>query len=175
MFKLIVQNNFDNFFVLWYNESSNFIFILSVNEISASLLTASERMIMVKKIASVLLACFLMTTLYTTVFAAEHQDDANAECTRVLINSSESTLYSSVAPRGAPCTGSHSVAIWSEEGHYYLDSPNSSACRIYVVDFRGLCNKCNYYVGKTERTQLQHNFPGGGAMCTNGCGHGYVR
>lgn len=115
---------------------------------------------MVKKIASVLLACFLMITLYTTVFAAEHQDDANAECTRVLINSSESTLYSSVAPRGAPCTGSHS---------------NSSACRIYVVDFRGLCNKCNYYVGKTERTQLQHNFPGGGAMCTNGCGHGYVR
>lgn len=113
-----------------------------------------------KKITSILLISLMTITMCTSPVAASQSSSENME-------------HSSIVQK-TPCTGSHSVKSWKVENSYYEDPPTWEDCRILVREYRGLCTKCNYYVGKTERKQLQHNFAGG-SMCINGCGVGLAR
>lgn len=101
-----------------------------------------------KKIVRIVMAGLLMLSLSVPTFAA--------------------------TPKGAPCTGEHTVTHWTFVGSYYDDPPYLGACVIEVDDFSGLCINCNYFVGRTTRTQLKHKF-GGDGMCIRGCGIGEMR
>lgn len=121
-----------------------------------------------KKIASILTIVFLFFTMNISVYASEYTHTKYCE---VLMSSSESIVHTTTK---TPCSGSHSVGNWTLEGSYNEAPPSFGKCMIFVKDYRGLCNKCNYYVGRTIRKQLEHNFPASG-MCENDCGVGVAR